>query len=583
GAGSACDDEAAIGCEGLDRLACEDGVWAFVETCELLCDDETGCVECSPGLGACDGDVAVRCSADGESLEEVQDCGKIGLACSAGACGGAAPGTCAEAELSRSNIGCDYWAVDLDNAENQFDTAAAGQFAVVVANIDPVATVHVEVRINEAPQGEPLELSLVEETDIGPTNLYIFRLPRRDVDGINVTDGVDDGPQTWLSSRAFRVTSDLPVVAYQFNPLDQRYSNDTSLLLPSSGLGQDYLVLGYPPSGPFGQIGPLAGPKNRGYVTVVAAVESTHVEVVPAFDIEAGEGIDAIEAGATASFDIGPYDVVNLETRLLSFGESMLPDLTGSTVVSDKPVAVFFGTDLSVIATDPYDENACCAEHLEEQVIPSTAMGQKFVVSHSAQRNQGAPEADYYRIQAYEGGSVTTSLPAPNASFTLGAGGFHELYATTGFTIESDAHLHVAQFLVVGTDIASPRAGAGDNSLLYVPAIDQRRGLYVFTTGEGFDGNYAVVSMPEGGAATIDGFDVGSNCEGPRDDGALDGVSYESFTCEISDGGHVVHSGGSVKEAKAPIGVFVYGYYAAGSYAYAAGSELRQIHDVGPK
>jgi hypothetical protein len=68
----------------------------------------------------------------------------------------------------------------------------------------------------------------------------------------------------------------------------------------------------------------MGGPKNRGYVTVVGVQEETVVTVTPTFDIEASigiegaEAIEAIPAGTPTDFTIGPFDVVNLETRLLT-------------------------------------------------------------------------------------------------------------------------------------------------------------------------------------------------------------------------------------------------------------------------
>ncbi len=501
-----------------------------------------------------------------------------------GDAGASAPATCEEAIATRSNIGCEYWAADLDNAENRIlpllgDNAAGGQFAVAVANIGLHGPAHVEVHINNAEQGETLDLELVQEADVGEKDLYIFKLRRRDVDGENLTKGVDDGPQTWLSSRAFRVTSDVPVVAYQFNPLNQAYSNDASLLLPTSGLGKDHLVVGYSPSGPIGDVGPLPGPKNRGYVTILGAEEETTVHVTPSYGIVAGEGIDEIKAGEQAHFTIGPFDVINLETKFMTLGGKE-PDLTGTTVHSDKPVSVFFGVDLGMIGFDTDAEQPCCAEHLEQQVLPSEAMGKKFVVSHSAQRNSGSPEPDMYRIMAYTNGTgVTTNLPAPNDAFTLGAGEFREFFSTTGFVVESSGPLHVAQFLVIGDEVSPSQ---GDSSLLYVPAVDQRRGLYVFTTAKGFGTNWAVISMPQGTQAMIDDVDVttSTDCNGPRVDGDMDGTTYEEWTCKINDGVHIVHSGSSAENADTSIGVFVYGYYSAGSYSYPAGSDLREINDI---
>ena len=66
---------------------------------------------------------------------------------------------------------------------------------------------------------------------VGPLALHTTVLPHRYVDGSTVYQG-----------GAYRITSDLPVVVYQFNPLSNEgvFSNDASVLLPGPNLGQEY-------------------------------------------------------------------------------------------------------------------------------------------------------------------------------------------------------------------------------------------------------------------------------------------------------------------------------------------------------
>jgi hypothetical protein len=573
---SACDEEGAYDCINGDYYECVDGSWTLVEECEHECYPAMGCLFCIPGETYCEGTVVMQCDLDGESSTPVIDCADYGVECAGGECDFSDP--CVAALAYKSNIGCEYWAADLDNSENIIDDAAAGQFAVAVANIGSNGAAHVEVHINNAAQGEPLDLELIDEANIDEGDLKVALLPRRDVDGENITDNVDDGPQSWLSSRAFRITSDVPVVAYQFNTLDQQFSNDASLLLPTSGLDEDHVILGYPPHSPLST--PMS-PKTRGYITILGTVENTEVTVTTTAAVQAGVGVDEIPEGGTDTFTIGPFDVLNLETKLYTIIEMMgdpSVDFSGSRVIADQPVAVFFGTDMSMVGQDEVYPDSCCAEHIEQQVLPSVAMGQRFVVSHSAQRNSSTPEMDYYRIMAYETATVATSLSPPNDSFTLAEGQYRDFFVNTGFTVETeDGYLHVAQFLV---DAGNTSAGIGDTALLYVPAVEQRRGVYVFTTGQGFSSNYAVISAPENTPMKIDDLDVETTCDGPLIDGELEGLTYESWTCEIADGAHMVHSGDSPDEADYPIGVLVYGYYYAGSYAYPAGSDLREINPV---
>ncbi len=572
--------EGEFDCEGNDYVECVDGEWSLVEVCEEICVPDLGCVVCIPGDAYCEGDLVMVCDDDGMGYSIDQDCAELGTICEDGACVFDDP--CEEAMATKNNIGCEYWAVDLDNAENPFDDAAAAQFAVAIANIGNEGTAEVTVHLNNAIYGDPLNLDLVEEHDVPEGEVYIFLLPRRDADGDSISNNVDDGPQSWLSSRAFRIVSNLPVAAYQFNTLDQQYSNDASLLLPTSGLGKDHLVVGFPPGAPTATAG---SPKNRGYVTILGTEDNTSVTVQVTEDIEAGWDVPAMAAGESHTFNIGQFDVLNLETRLFTLVELMgghTADLTGTRVQAEKPVAVFFGVDLTGVGQESFTDS-CCAEHIEQQIIPSMAMGQNFVVSHSGQRNAGTAEMDYYRIMAYETATVTTSLPAPNDSFTLGLGEFREFFVNTGFTVETtDGYLHVAQFLVEGGNTS---AGIGDSALLYVPAVEQRRSLYVFTTGQGFSINQVVVSMPEGTEvhytdASQTKVVNATNCLGPLPNGTLGGITYVAYDCEIEDGVHTVYSGTSPDDSGEDIAVYVYGYYSAGSYAYPAGSDLRHTNPV---
>jgi hypothetical protein len=568
-------------CMSGNYYQCVDGQWALVEECEAECYAPVGCVDCMPGETFCDGDIVMQCDLDGMGYSQTMDCAEeYGTTCEDGECVFASP--CEQAAALKSNIGCEYWAADLDNSENFIDDAAAGQFAVAVANIGNDGSATVTVEINNAPQGQPLDLEVVETKTIAEKDLYIFLLPRRDVDGEPTTLHTDAGTQTWLSSRAFRLTSDLPVVAYQFNTLDQQFSNDASLLIPKEGMGQDHVVLGYPPHSP---LSTAMSPKTRGYITILGTVEDTEVTVTVAAAVQAGTGVEEIPEGGSATFTIGPFDVLNLETKLYTIMEMMAGpsvDFSGSRIEADQPIAVFFRTDMSMVGQSEVYEDSCCAEHIEQQVLPSVAMGQKFVVSHSAHRDPPPGEMDYYRIMAYETAAVTTSLPAPNDQFTLGMGEYRDFFVNHGFTVETtDGYLHVAQFLV---DAGNTNAYKGDTALLYVPAVDQRRALYIFTTGQGFSSNHAVISAPVNTPLMINTWDVSTVCDGPFSDGSLtlEDVEYdfESWECEIPDGAHMVHSGASPEEATVPIGVFVYGYYNAGSYAYPAGSDLRRINPV---
>jgi hypothetical protein len=578
--------EGAWRCSGVIAERCVGGVWGGARDCSesgQVCAPDLGCTDCIPGHTFCVGDDVYDCGDDGMTSTLVRSCDTAsGEVCEEAT--GICVSPCRDAITSRSNIGCEYWAVDLDNAENSIDDAAARQFAVVVANLGNryVADVFVEVD-----DGAPLEAHALRQVDymsVAPGDLHIFRLPRWDVDGDNAP-GVDNDPQTTLSRRVYRIRSTAPVVAYQFNPIEQAFSNSASVLLPTSGLDMQYSVVGWPPANPMAIAGFLDYP-NHTYVTIVGVEDGTTIWVRPTYDVMEGVGqgthilpVPPFTAGEEYEILLDQFDVLNLQARAMRNLRDELPDLTGTTVRSSRPVAVFTGVDLASVGGRTLPDgstDACCAEHMEAQIPPTTALGHRFVVSRSPTRSSGSfREWDHYRVFAVVDGTNVATTDSTAGSFTLNAGEWMEFGTERGFVLttqDADHPVHVVQFLTARDQVYEWRPSAGgDPDMMYVPPVEQRRTTYIFTTGERFSENWAVISMPEGASATLDGVDVAGSCRSPLTDGSLEGTTFRAYYCPISDGRHEV-------EADNPqVGVIVYGYYNAGSYAYPAGAELRRI------
>ena len=186
------------------------------------CDDGE-CVPsfCVQGELVClDGTTVGECRRDETGFSPVRTCVE-GSPCVEGRCESA----CNPAGKVPSNIGCEYWSVDLDNYPDEFSGFPdAVPHAVVISNTsDLPAMVTVE-----GPQGVPLTNP---QFTVAAGDLSVFTFPRLDVDGTGIFD------------RAFKINSTQPVIVYQFNPLNNEgvASNDASLLLPKEGLGRDYV------------------------------------------------------------------------------------------------------------------------------------------------------------------------------------------------------------------------------------------------------------------------------------------------------------------------------------------------------
>jgi hypothetical protein len=589
-------------CSALGWQRCiEPGVYADPVACtaDQLCIPDVGCAVCNPGQPYCGDDNQIwQCNGDGTGGVLVSTC-DAGEVCSAGDC----KTPCERALDEPSNVGCDFWATDLDNeafASLISNDAAAQQYSVVVANNNDYA-VQVQVVKNAGRVGEPLREEIVLEATVAARSVRQLDLPQREVDGTMGQNGTyrrGTGSHTFVSPHAYHVITSGPVVAYQFNPIIQQFSNDASILIPIQALGRHHYVFGWPTANPCGpppgEFGYMDSIPDRTSITIVGVHDNTQVTVTPTHPIVASGGdsgfaIPATPAGTPLTFTVNRYDVVNLEsdqpTVPITQCLSMLDrdgDFTGSLVTSTRPVAVFTAHERGIGlggATPPeppgWDGNGCCTDHLEEQLFPTTAWGREFAIARSPVRSTdpGYKEPDVYRVLASEDGTtVTTSLGGAQASFTLNAGEWKSLWSDHGFTVSSSGAVTIGQVLVSQNRI--PDGGTGDPSLLLVPAAEQFRKSYVFLVPSTFSKNYMVLAIPVEGSFTVDGRSLGEFNECVRAPiGTVAGAAYEQVTCPVREGGHTV-------EGDKAFGLFVYGYYSVGSYSFAGGSDVKIINPI---
>ena len=144
----------------LDQLRCApelercvDGAqgahWALSDDCSsrgLICSNTLeACVVCEPNRQSCSGQTIMQCDATGSQQSPLDTCDPSAQkVCREGSC----VNLCSVASQRRSNVGCEYFAVDLDNAKiNDTLNAAAQQFAVVISN--PETDVAAEVTIEQ--------------------------------------------------------------------------------------------------------------------------------------------------------------------------------------------------------------------------------------------------------------------------------------------------------------------------------------------------------------------------------------------------------------------------------------------------
>jgi IgGFc binding protein len=616
---------ASVRCDVGRLERCDDGPsgpsWTMLDDCAkggLVCAARLArCAECLPDAGTCKGQDAYACDAQGNTSTRLRTCDPTsGAPCRDGLC----VDLCAQAAKQRSNVGCEYWAVDLDNAMiSASSNAAAQQFAVVVSNPQPDVTVKVHIFQDDGAPGEAPQPVEIQSATIAPRNLQVFKLGPREIDGS--ADGqYDNGTNTALTRHAYKITSDFPVVAYQFNPLENAnvFSNDASLLKPvealapaTAGLSLSYVVASWPQTiaatdDPSTNFDPQTPTNLRAFLTIVGTRPDTHVEVRTTTAVVPGGPVPATPARGTITATLDAFDVLNLETGEFN------ADFTGSVIKADGPIAVFTGSEASDAPHfTTLAERRCCADHLEDQLDPVRTAGKRFVIAHTPSRTRAVaaagattgvvPEPDFVRFVAAtdKGAVIKTTLPRPDDVIHLvGIGGYHEVKALRDFTATSTEPVSVVQ-IMASQDAAFVKRGlpGGDPSLLVEPPIEQFRADYVFLTPDKYAFDFVSVVAPAGATVLLDGTSITAlSC----DVGPADGLTTEArggaapafiaYRCQLSfptidpqkaapnnvspgaqnDGVHRVLS-------NQPVGVVVSGFDSYVSYAYAAGTELRDL------
>jgi hypothetical protein len=521
-----------------------------------------------PCMATCDGNRVVTC----DKSQVIQDCGTLTCAADAPTGTAACVTACDPKALAHSYTGCVFYAVDLP----QFTIptplsgviAADQQFAVAVANPWDVG-MNVTVERDDAMPGMPQQLTTVTQQPVPPKGLVTIALPAREVSGY--VKGQRN--RSLLTAQAYRVTTDRPASVYQFNPINNpdAFSNDASLLIPSNALDASYVVLGWPGTGgdvSFG--GSTIQTDKRSYLTIVATRANTKIRVTPSTEVMAGDNVTAIHKGQPYTLTLNEFETLNLEGA--DFATAGATDFTGTRIEADGPLAVWSGVECMTINPDPPSDpnKTCCCDHLEEQLFPRSSLAGDYAVTRSEGKGHQSPDPEFFRVLALtDGTTVSTTLAAPNDSFTLNAGEMREVMAEDDFTLHASKAVTVGQFQT--SQDASP-AETGDPSFSLVPPTAQHRKEYIFLIPTGYMENWLLMAVPAGTQPILDGQALTAGCERQMN-GTLAGQAYEALRCPVKEGSHLI-------EAPQAFGLVVEGWGPGPvSYGYTGGMDFQTVNN----
>lgn len=401
---------------------------------------------------------------------------------------------CAASESAKRSIGCEYYAVFMD----QLDQASC--FAVFVANSwGQSAQLALEYdgqplpveQFAYLPVGTGTNTTYVPITSAGlpPDKVAILFLagpsgtPSKDNPVCPKPAAVPSGAMLTNAtgkSRAFRISSDVPVVAYQINPFGGGSAAVTgaSLLIPTAAWDTRYLAVHAAEPGPY--------PASLNIV----AREPTNVTLLPAKAITGGGVLPSGAANVPYTFSLGAGEHAQF---------TQVASLDGTVIEADKPVGLFGGGRCAQVPTTQY---AC--DHVEQMIPPVQALGSEYVgVNHKSRSG----EPGFWRMMGVVDGTKLTWSSDVGGPATLNRGEVAHFFSSFPFVVKSQSRDHPFVLIAHMTGGSTNNMqGVGDaDSVLIIPPEQYLRNYLFFA-----DPTYPITNLvvvrspePEGGFADV--------------------------------------------------------------------------------
>ncbi len=485
-----------------------------------------------------------------------------------------------------SYIGCEYWSVFLENLIPTNLTVIISNTGTETANVKIYKVGNVLYKSEVVPPNTSKQIPLSINPNAGSEGAYFAEM----------LSGSSQLPF------GYRIISDNPVTAYQFNPMDKAnaHTNDASLLLPANVYGRDYAHLTW------------AEDANLwpSYISIVAVEPgNTVVKVKAKAATNAGtQSIPSIPANGERTFTLKQYDVLTIGSNSTHY--------LGSQVNADKKIAAFSGRSCTRIPT-----NFVACDHLEEMLFPIKAWGSHF---HAIKTKPRRYELDQWHILALHNGTKIQLSSPFNQTITLNAFEVYKLATSRNFEIKATytdggvvkpAPILVSQFIEGIARTYSNQTPAAVNATATFPAIDaireapippdpsdphrppppnthietgdpsailsvpvqQYRKDYSFMVPSSFDYDFITIVAPKNTVVKYDGVAI------PASAFLSFGTGDYVYTYRMLKNSSTAPGGTHTISADKPVGISGYGFYQATSYGYPLGLNLKSLNTVIPQ
>ena len=309
-----------------------------------------------------------------------------------------------------------------------------------------------------------------------------------------------------------------------------------------------------------------------GQVLLIGCEDNTQLTITPNQTIEIPSDL-VRGSNSPLSVTSGTSYTITLNS-LQSFLFSSTLDLTGSKVVSNKPIAFFSGHECANV---PVGVVYC--DHLVEQLPPTLTWGRHLFVASSLGKTAG----EQYKLITSTSTTTVVCYCYPSTG-----GSVSQTFLTTLSGAGSSYEFHIAQNMFCSVQASSPimlvqfAIGAarepssyGDPFMMMIPPVEQYSNNYTFVTQSGFQNAITVTVASEffnTENIILNGSSL-SSATWTRIYCSTQTVCGYGTRVSLSAGRNFIYH----RDPTAKLGTFVYGFLRVASYGYPAGMQLAPI------
>lgn len=404
--------------------------------------------------------------------------------------------------------------------------------------------------------------------------IYIFKQSYWDFELLGFNDSgnlIVNSQNEKISNQSFHIVTDKDVTVYAHS--QSVMTSDAFLVLPTEALGTEYLILTYNSDGST-IVNYINSSSTPSQFAIVATEDNTNITIIPSTKTHSNDL-------KTQRIKLNRGNVYLVQAKIDS--ENWTRDLSGTEIISDKPISVFAGHQratipISLSGKSPSRDFIC------EQMPPIKSWGKNALIVPYPQPKDTTkndtdnydPDIDIYRIiAAYDNTElyINDELVA-----TLNKGELYEDNLMEPLFVTASAPILVAQYKK--TSQTEGIGALSDPFMMIIPPVEQFDKFYRFINIQAYEWKndtiewskvyiqqYLTIVAPEN---AIKSLRLNGSAIPPANFKPIPNTEYYYTWLKMRDGASVI-------SADEPFGIYVYGYGIANSYGYFGGMNFKRL------